>query len=306
MGGNDTVTGNGSTRVSYQPATGAVTVNLATGTATGNASVGTDTFTAGVNAVRGSNFADTLIGSNASTTEFFEGWGGDDSIDGAGGFDVARYDNNNTGVLGISVTRTDAGTSVTGRDAQATNVIGTDTLTNVEGVRGTNLDDIYLATGSGFNEFEGMGGGDVITGNGNTRVSYQNSGSAVAVDLAGGTATGAGADAILGGVNAVRGSNFADTIAGSGGSETFQGGAGGDLFVFHAGFGSDTISDFVGNGAAPGDSVQFDVAMFADYAAVAAASAQVGGNVVITSGANTLTLTGVTLAGLDQSDFVFV
>ena len=43
MGGNDTITGNGNTRISYVSATGGVTVDLAAGTATGNASVGTDT-----------------------------------------------------------------------------------------------------------------------------------------------------------------------------------------------------------------------------------------------------------------------
>ena len=71
--------------------------NLTTGFVTGNASVGTDTIVGGVNAIRGSNFADTLTGSNnaANTSELFEGWGGDDLINGGGGFDVARYDFNN-------------------------------------------------------------------------------------------------------------------------------------------------------------------------------------------------------------------
>ena len=54
--------------------------------------VGHDTFT-GVNRVRGSYFADTLLGSNnpTSTAEIFEGRGGDDFIDGRGGFDKAVY-----------------------------------------------------------------------------------------------------------------------------------------------------------------------------------------------------------------------
>ena len=63
MAGDDTITGNGGTQLSYLNATAGVTVNFASwapgqgasGTATGDASVGTDTFT-GVQGVRGSEF----------------------------------------------------------------------------------------------------------------------------------------------------------------------------------------------------------------------------------------------------------
>ena len=74
MAGNDVVTGNGSTHLTYLNATAGVTVNFtswvagqgASGTATGDASVGTDSFT-GVQGVRGSEFADTFHGSNNPT-----------------------------------------------------------------------------------------------------------------------------------------------------------------------------------------------------------------------------------------------
>ena len=69
-GGNDTIIGNGNTRISYLHATAGVTVTShpgfgqgASGTAVGDASVGTDTFT-GVNRVRGSYFDDVFVGSN--------------------------------------------------------------------------------------------------------------------------------------------------------------------------------------------------------------------------------------------------
>ena len=64
--------------------------------------------------------------------------------------------------------------------------IGTDTLRSIEGIQGTNFADTYDATGYGtagalnignngtFNQFEGLGGNDIITGNGNTRVIYAN------------------------------------------------------------------------------------------------------------------------------------
>ena len=111
--------------------------------------------------------------------------------------------------------------------------IGTDTLIEVESIRGTNFDDIYVATGfngassdipSGttFNEFEGMDGNDTITGNGNTRISYLNASAGVTVILSGsgsGTAqsTAAGDLANVGidtftGISAARGSNFNDTF----------------------------------------------------------------------------------------------
>ena len=79
--------------------------------------------------------------------------------------------------------------------------VGTDTLRSIEFVRGSQFADIYVATGfSGssanagsngtFNEFEGVGGNDTITGNGNTRIAFYNATAGVTVDLAAGTATG--------------------------------------------------------------------------------------------------------------------
>ena len=70
-GGDDLITGNGDTRISYLHATAGVTVTFqswvpglgASGTAAGNSSVGTDIFT-GVNGVRGSFFDDVFNGSN--------------------------------------------------------------------------------------------------------------------------------------------------------------------------------------------------------------------------------------------------
>ena len=69
--------------------------------------------------------------------------------------------------------------------------IGTDTLRSIESIRGTNFADIYVATdlrrcglqtravnnvgnNGTFNEIEGLGGNDTITGNGNTRIAFYN------------------------------------------------------------------------------------------------------------------------------------
>ena len=149
LGGDDTITGNGNTRISYLNAQAGVTVTMtsvgagtAHGTAPGDvAGIGTDTFT-GVSSVRGSDFADVLVGSAnpAGTAENFEGRGGNDVINGDGGFDRAIYNGDGSVTAGINVQL--AAGIVTGDAA-----VGTDTLTSVEAVRGTDFADTYNAVG---------------------------------------------------------------------------------------------------------------------------------------------------------------
>jgi len=112
LGGDDTITGNGNTRISYLNALAGVTVTMTSvgaGTAHGTdpgdiAGVGTDTFT-GVSAVRGSDFADVFVGSAnpAGTAENFIGGGGNDLINGDGGFDRAIYSGDGKVTAGINV-----------------------------------------------------------------------------------------------------------------------------------------------------------------------------------------------------------
>jgi Ca2+-binding RTX toxin-like protein len=279
-GGNDTITGNGNTRVAFYHALDGVTVDLGAGTSHGTASgdiafVGTDNFT-GVTWVAGSDFADIISGSNNVTaTEEFDGRAGNDLINGKGGFDIAYYNNDPT-AAGIHV---DMASGVVTGDA----AIGTDTLRAIESIRGTNFDDTYIATNFGavgflntstndvgdfgtLNEIEGMDGNDTITGNGNTRIGFYNALAGVTVDMNAGIshstapndAAGVGNDTFTG-VNAVEGSNFNDIISGSNGSDTIfgrggadllTGGAGADRFAFNFASDStvashDTISDFL-------------------------------------------------------------
>ena len=180
------------------------------------------------------------------------------------------------------------------------------------GGSGTNFADTYDATGgdgaggnAGFgelgalnignngtlNEFEGLGGNDVISGNGNTRITFTNATGGVTVDLAGGTATGnssVGTDTFTGVAN-VRGSNFtdtisgnagnnvldgqggSDTIAGRGGNDTLTGGAGDDHFVYTAtSNGLDHVNDFSGHGG-QNDVFDFDHLAFGSGLAVGGA-----------------------------------
>jgi Ca2+-binding RTX toxin-like protein len=337
-GGDDTIYGNGNTRIAYYNATGGVTVNLsapapgappgATGTVTGDDSVGTDTIFGGVNQVSGSSFDDSITGSNLSDT--LEGRAGNDFLDGRGGFDQAIYNNDVNVTSGISIDMA-AGTVV--GDAS----VGSDALRSIEGVRGTNFADNYVATGFGpsstnvgsngtFNQFEGMGGDDIITGNGNTRIVFGNATGGVTADLAVGTATGnasVGTDTFTG-VNSASGSNFGDTILGGannnillglggddiivgrGGNDTITGGAGDDTFVYADGDGADTITDF----RAPFQGLDkidlTGVSGVQSLSDVLALGTQNGPNAVINFGnGNSITLNNVAVSNLTADDFIF-
>ena len=137
--------------------------------------------------INGTNGDDTLIGTADNDTisglngnDVLDGGAGNDTLNGGLGIDLARY----TSATGGITANLTAGT-VTGAG------VGTDTLTGIEQIRGSSFADIYIATGFKaraspqpgtsplFNEFEGMGGNDTITGNGFTRVSYLNATAAV-------------------------------------------------------------------------------------------------------------------------------
>jgi Ca2+-binding RTX toxin-like protein len=95
-----------------------------------------------------------------------------------------------------------------------------------------------------------------------------------------------------------------DQLVGGAGNDALTGGTGNDTFIFRAGFGQDTVWDFTA-GAASEDVIKVQDGIFADFAAVQAASQQVGSDVVITAdAANTITLKNVILANLHQDDFL--
>ena len=125
-------------------------------------------------------------------------------------------------------------------------------------------------------------------------------GTAEADTLAG----GAGDDVLsgAGGDDALSGLAGKDRIEGGGGDDNLLGGAGADTFVFLQGFGHDTIGDFQATG--PGhDVLQLQKSIFPAYATVAdlaagAALTQSGQDVVLSAGADTITLQHQTLAAL--------
>ena len=116
--------------------------------------------------------------------------------------------------------------------------MGTDTLIGIDRVFGSGFDDTFTvdSTFSGnfgtFNEIEGGGGDDLITGNGKTRVGYLRACLLILVlAIDEGDAANVGTDTFTG-VRDVRGSQFGDTLVGSDGEgfESFRG-MGGDDFI---------------------------------------------------------------------------
>ena len=177
MGGNDTITGNGNTRIAFYNATGGVTVDLAAGTATGDGSVGTDTHhRRRATASSARIFADTLFGSN--------------NAPGTRAASRAAPATTPSTAAAASTRRSTATTRGHVRHQRQHGGRHRDRrrggrhryAASIESVRGTNFADTYVATGFGaaralipaangadFNEFEGLGGNDTITGNGDTR-----------------------------------------------------------------------------------------------------------------------------------------
>jgi Ca2+-binding RTX toxin-like protein len=124
-----------------------VTVNLATGTATDNWG-NTDTFS-GIEVVYGSNKADVLTGGNTlngvAATEGFEGFlggAGNDTINGGVGFDVAMY-TTSTSAVTVTLGGAAAGSAKDG-------MLGTDVLTNIEGVQGSDFNDVLKGSDTGI------------------------------------------------------------------------------------------------------------------------------------------------------------
>ncbi len=111
---------------------------------------------------------------------------------------------------------------------------------------------------------------------------------------------GAGDDRLFGGIGAdeLIGGTGNDRLHGGADNDELTGQQGADIFVFSEGAGNDQILDFE-NGV---DRIEFGdgAYQFSDLQ-----MAQVGGDVVIKSANGTITLVGINIADMDESDFVF-
>jgi len=247
--------GNGSNRVEYTDASAAVTVDLQAGTASGGA--GNDILL-NINQARGSNYNDLLLGSDRTDfAEEFEGWSGNDTIDGRGGFDRVQFRWGTTGAVA----------DLAAGRAWNDGFNGTDTLIGIEGLVGSTFDD-QLIGDQQDNSLSGLDGDDLLLGgdgadtltggrgddtlNGGTQrlatdanfssgfdfASYADATSGVTIRLGAtgfsGLATGAdqGTDVLID-IEYVAGSAYNDSISGTNrtGAEIFRGGEGDDTLV---------------------------------------------------------------------------
>jgi len=281
----------------YDGSLSGVNVNLMTGTGIGGDAQG-DTLTS-IEGLVGSSFADFLTGSDTWGNILY-GLGGDDTlyggadgndllyggegndhlfvgranqggVDGGPGYDLARYDHlTQGGNLSLSSSG----------------------FISIEGLVGSNFND-RLAGNAGDNVIYGIGGDDSLVGNGGTdhlygddgndvfygdltnslidggfgldMAHYENSLAGVVVDLALGLGSGGDAQGdTYASIEAVVGSDFADTLIGDGdvdgtilygqggddvlkgggGRDTLYGGAGADSFYFGNGWSNSQILDF--------------------------------------------------------------
>jgi hypothetical protein len=100
----------------------------------------------------------------------------------------------------------------------------------------------------------------------------------------------------------VIGSSSAETLQSTSGNDILAGHGGSDTFVFAANFGNDVVKDF---GAKGSDVVQFSSSLFSDFANVLSHASQQGNDVVISAGADSLTLKWTKLGSLTSQDFHF-
>ncbi len=225
--------GAGSDTASYAGATSGVTVNLGGGAQ--NTGAGSDTLS-GFENLLGSAFNDSLTGdANANT---LSGGAGDDTLnpganivgavdvlDGGSGSDTASF----AGLAGVTATL-----------AGATASIGVDTIAtfvSIENLIGSSNNDT-LTGDANANVIEGGLGDDTLDGGlGVDTVAFSGA-TAVTVNLAAGTATGAGTDTLLGFEN-VRTGSGADSVTGDGADNTFFEGGGND--TYNGAGGTDTV-----------------------------------------------------------------
>jgi Ca2+-binding RTX toxin-like protein len=183
---------------------------------------------------------------------------------------------------------------------------GTDTLDGGAGadlMKGNAGDDNYVVDDAGDLVGEAPGEGtDTVS----SSINYELTADVENLILTGTAQKGSGNELnnIItgnGAANRLYGLDGADRLNGGGGNDKLWGGDGADIFAFGTSAGQDIINDFVSGT----DRLDLTVYGFADFAAVQAATTDVGGNAVIDlGGGNSITLTGVLEAQLQAGDVI--
>lgn len=261
-------------------------------TITENASEGTDTVNVYFDYTLGSNLENLVLagashidgtGNSADNTitgnsarNIIDGGTGADTMAGGGDDDTYYVDN-------VSDT-------VTENAGQGTDRV----FSSVTFTIAANVENLTL-TGSSAIDAYGNTGDNVLTGNSGANIINGNSGNDTLFGFAGND-TISGGD----GTDSLYGDAGSDTLNGGAGNDALRGGAGRDTFEFSSGFGDDTIHDFtVGF-----DSIDLTGLGVGTYADLLTNTADSGSDAVITISGNTITLSNVLTASLQQGDFI--
>ena len=188
-------------RLSYNGAASGITVNLNTGVIQ-DGDGGTDQLNVAFGSdvrieIDGSHGNDSILGSGAD--ERFILRGGNDTLDGGGGDDLLRFDQNGSQAVTVNIA---AGTAT----GTWNGVAYSHTFTGIEGVRGSRTDGDSLTGDANANYLDGRGGDDTLNG-------------------------GAGDDTLVGdtGDDVLNAGDGDDWLFGGAGNDTMNGGAGDDF-----------------------------------------------------------------------------
>ena len=264
-------------RVSYWLSGEGVTVNLEDGTGAGGDAEGD--VIVNVEVVQGSGYRDVLVGDRGNNSldgldgddelhggsgdDWLLGRGGADRLDGGDGFDVVGY-----WLSGEGVTVNLEDGTATGGNAEG------DVIVNVEGILGSDYQDVLVGD-KGDNYLRGHDGDDDLHG-------------------------GSGDDRLEGGAGA-------DRLEGGAGDDELYGDPQDgeksvDVFVFAAGHGRDTISDFTDNQ----DQIDLSAFNLSGFDDLDLSSGFVGTTIDLSAhGGDTILLPGFDMANLDATDFLF-
>jgi len=191
----------------------------------------------GNDTLNGGGGNDNLIGDDGNNilnggdgNDTLAAWSGNDKLDGGAGVDTVYY----SALSGVTV-------SLAVTTAQNTIGAGTDTLLNIENLRGSSYDDTLIGN-AGNNALYGLNGNDKLSGGAGTDMaSYASvsTGVVVNLNLTGAQNTvGAGLDTLLN-IENLSGSIYNDVLLGNTANNTLLGGAGNDLLA--GGLGNDTL-----------------------------------------------------------------
>lgn len=327
--GNDTIDGGaGTDTVSFDKPYGVThssgaDVDLSSGT--GQGEYNGNVFNISISNVEniiGSSHADTISGSSASET--FSGLGGNDALNGQGGADTLEGGDGNDFIVGGNGDDSASGGAGNDQIYAGSGDTGSDTFYGGSGNDtiggGNGADSLYGENGNDAlygganNDFISAGGGTdtAWAGNGNDTV-WGGAGADIfgggggADALAGGSDAdtiygAAGTDQVIGaeGNDALYGGDGNDTITGGSGNDSLFGGSADDTFIFETDHGDDYLGGFETKGSNIIDLSALDLAGF-DALNISQSAA----DVVIDTGAGTITLWNADQSDITAADFVF-